>query len=110
MEGTLLSNRYSIASIVGRGGMAEVYLARDIILNHAVALKLLKEQYVDSEEFRKRFRREAESIASLSHPNVVSAYDWGKAEDGRPYIAMEYIEGGALRRSRTAVRTSAGDL
>jgi serine/threonine-protein kinase len=89
--------------------MAEVYLARDMVLNRIVALKLLKEQYVYSEEFKKRFRREAESIASLSHPNIVPAYDWGK-EDGRPYIAMEYIEGGALRRSRTAVRTSAGDL
>jgi eukaryotic-like serine/threonine-protein kinase len=110
MEGTLLSSRYSIASVVGCGDMAEVYLARDMVLNRIVALKLLKEQYVYSEEFKKRFRREAESIASLSHPNIVPAYDWGKAEDGRPYIAMEYIEGGALRRSRTAVRTSAGDL
>ena len=90
--------------------MAEVYLARDTVSDNKVALKLLKEQYVDSEQFRKRFRREAESIASLSHPNIVPAYDWGKVEDGRPYIAMEYIEGGALRRSRTVVRTSAGDL
>ena len=96
MEGTLLSSRYSIAGIVGRGGMAEVYLARDMVLDHTVALKLLKEQYADSEEFRKRFRREAQSIASLSHPNIVSAYDWGKAEEGRPYIAMEYVEGGTL--------------
>ena len=101
MEGTILSNRYSIASIVGRGGMAEVYLAHDMVLDHAVALKLLKEQYVDSEEFRKRFRREAESIASLSHPNVVSAYDWGKTEDGRLYIAMEYVEGGTLAKRIT---------
>src|SRR5215207_11230861 len=96
MEGTLLSSRYSIASIVGHGGMAEVYLAHDMVLGHAVALKLLKEQYVDSEEFRKRFRREAESIASLSHPNIVLAYDWGTTADGRPYIAMEYVEGGTL--------------
>jgi serine/threonine protein kinase len=81
-----------------------------MVLNHIVALKLLKEKYVYSEEFKERFRREAESIASLSHPNIVPAYDWGKVEDGRPYIAMEYIEGGALRRSRTVVRTSAGDL
>ena len=98
MEGTLLSSRYSIAGLVGRGGMAEVYLAHDMVLGHTVALKLLKEQYVDSEEFRKRFRREAESIASLSHPNIVSAYDWGTAEDGRPYIAMEYVEGGTLAK------------
>src|SRR5919107_5137240 len=98
MEGTLLSSRYSIAGMVGRGGMAEVYLARDMVLDHTVALKLLKEQYADSEEFRKRFRREAQSIASLSHPNIVSAYDWGKAEDGRPYIAMEYVEGGTLAK------------
>jgi serine/threonine protein kinase len=98
MEGSLLNSRYSIESIVGRGGMAEVYLARDTVLGCMVALKLLKEQYVDSEAFRKRFRREAESIASLSHPNIVSAYDWGKAEDGRPYIAMEYIEGGTLAK------------
>ncbi len=75
-----------------------MYLARDMLLDHTVALKLLKEQYVDSEEFRKRFRREAESIASLSHPNIVSAYDWGKAEDGRPYIAMEYVEGGTVAK------------
>src|SRR5919199_473143 len=98
MEGTLLSSRYSIASLIGRGGMAEVYLARDMVLGHAVALKLLKEQYVGSEEFRKRFRREAQSIASLSHPNIVSAYDWGTTEDGRPYIAMEYVEGGTLAK------------
>jgi serine/threonine protein kinase len=97
MEGTLLSSRYSIESIAGCGGMAEVYLARDKVLDHTVALKLLKEQYVNSEEFRKRFRREAESIASLSHPNIVSAYDWGQEGD-RPYIAMEYIEGGTLAK------------
>jgi tRNA A-37 threonylcarbamoyl transferase component Bud32 len=78
--------------------MAEVYLARDTVSDNRVALKLLKEQYADSEEFRKRFRREAESITSLSHPNIVSAYDWGKAEDGRPYIAMEYVEGGTLAK------------
>jgi serine/threonine-protein kinase len=78
--------------------MAEVYLARDMILDHTVALKLLKEQYADSEDFRKRFRREAESITSLSHPNIVSAYDWGNDEDGRPYIAMEYVEGGTLAK------------
>jgi eukaryotic-like serine/threonine-protein kinase len=98
MEGPLPSSRYSIVSRVGCGGMAEVYLARDTVSDNKVALKLLKEQYVDSEEFRKRFRREAESIASLSHPNIVSAYDWGKAEDGRPYIAMEYVEGGTLAK------------
>jgi serine/threonine protein kinase len=101
MEGTILSSRYTIASILGRGGMAEVYLAHDKVLDRMVALKLLKEQYVDSEQFRKRFRREAESIASLSHPNIVSAYDWGEAEDGRPYIAMEYIEGGTLAKRIT---------
>ena len=98
MEGTLLSSRYTIESIVGRGGMAEVYVARDKVLDCTIALKLLKEQHVDSEEFRKRFRREAESIASLSHPNIVSAYDWGNAEDDKPYIAMEYIEGGTLAK------------
>jgi len=98
MEGTLLSSRYTIESIVGRGGMAEVYVARDKVLDCTIALKLLKEQHVDSEEFRKRFHREAESIASLSHPNIVSAYDWGNAEDDKPYIAMEYIEGGTLAK------------
>src|SRR3712207_618053 len=98
MEGPLLGSRYSVVSIVGRGGMAEVYLARDVSSGRKVALKLLKEQYVDSEDFRKRFRREAESIAALSHPNIVSAYDWGEAEDGKPYIAMEYIEGGTLAK------------
>jgi serine/threonine protein kinase len=102
MEGTLLSSRYAIAGSVGHGGMAEVYLAHDEHLGRRVALKLLKEQYVDSEEFRQRFRREAESVTSLSHPNIVSAFDWGETEDGRPYIAMEYVEGGTLaERIRT---------
>lgn len=77
---------------VGGGGMALVYKALDVLLNRYVAVKVLRQQFVHDEEFIKRFRREAQSAASLSHPNVVSIYDVGQ-EDDIHYIVMEYIEG-----------------
>lgn len=77
---------------VGGGGMALVYKALDVLLNRYVAVKVLRQQFVHDEEFIKRFRREAQSAASLSHPNVVSIYDVGQ-EDETHYIVMEYIEG-----------------
>ncbi len=97
LKGRLLNGRYAIAGTLGCGGMGEVYLARDQFLSREVALKILKEPYASSEEFRKRFRREAENAGSLSHPNVVVVYDSGEdVLDGTPYIAMEYVEGGTL--------------
>jgi eukaryotic-like serine/threonine-protein kinase len=77
--------------------MAEVYLAHDEVLDRDVAVKILRGQYVDDEEFVERFRREAQSAASLSHPNIVSIYDRGRSEDGAYYIAMEYVPRGTLK-------------
>src|ERR687885_2251021 len=77
--------------------MADVFLAHDNILDRDVVLKLLKDQYLEDERFVERFRREAQSAAALSHPNIVSIFDSGAAEDGTYYIAMEYLPGGTLK-------------
>lgn len=92
MIGTTLAGRYEIIARVGGGGMALVYKALDNLLNRYVAVKVLRQQFVHDEEFIRRFRREAQSAASLSHPNVVSIYDVGQEEDTH-FIVMEYIEG-----------------
>ncbi len=95
MNGTILSGRYELLERVGGGGMALVYKARDTLLNRHVAVKVLRQQYVHDEEFIRRFRREAQSAASLSHPNVVSIYDVGQ-EGETHFIVMEYVEGSNL--------------
>jgi len=95
MIGSELGGRYEILARIGGGGMALVYKAYDTLLQRNVAIKVLREQFVHDEEFIQRFRREARSAASLSHPNVVSIYDVGQDEDTH-YIVMEYIEGGTL--------------
>ncbi|MEN1987516.1 Stk1 family PASTA domain-containing Ser/Thr kinase [Paenibacillus hubeiensis] len=92
MIGHQLGGRYEIIERVGGGGMALVYKAQDLLLNRFVAIKVLRQQFVHDEEFIRRFRREAQSAASLSHPNVVSIYDVGQ-EDDVHYIVMEYVEG-----------------
>lgn len=92
MIGHELGGRYQIIERIGGGGMALVYKARDILLNRNVAIKVLRQQFVNDEEFIRRFRREAQSAASLSHSNIVSVYDVGQ-EDEIHYIVMEYIEG-----------------
>src|SRR5215204_1139087 len=98
----LVDNRYELRGLVGVGGMAEVYLAHDVILGREVALKLLKARYVEDEEFIERFRREARSAASLASPYIVPIFDRGETEDGTYYIAMEYLPGGTLKdRIRT---------
>ncbi len=94
--GTLFDGRYRILRKLGAGGMADVYLAEDEDLGRRVAIKILNERYSSDEAFTERFRREAKSAASLSHPNIVSIYDRGES-DGRPYIAMEVIEGRSLK-------------
>ncbi|MEK3884408.1 Stk1 family PASTA domain-containing Ser/Thr kinase [Paenibacillus sp. PL2-23] len=95
MIGHDLSGRYEILSRIGGGGMALVYKAHDVLLNRKVAVKVLRQQFVNDEEFIRRFRREAQSAAALSHPNVVSIYDVGQ-EDDTHYIVMEYVEGNNL--------------
>ncbi len=93
-----IGGRYSLRDPLGRGGMAEVFLAHDEVLNRDVALKILREQYADDEGFVERFRREAQSAASLNHPHMVHVYDWGRSEDGAAYyMAMEYVPGGTLK-------------
>ncbi|AIQ12680.1 Stk1 family PASTA domain-containing Ser/Thr kinase [Paenibacillus durus] len=92
MIGHELGGRYQVIERIGGGGMALVYRAHDILLNRNVAIKVLRNQFVHDEEFIRRFRREAQSAASLSHPNVVSIYDVGQ-EDEIHYIVMEYVEG-----------------
>jgi hypothetical protein len=97
MGKTLINDRYELRGPVGSGGMAYVYLAHDNILDRDVALKVLKEQYAQNEEFVERFRREARSAGSLSHPNIVPIFDWSQTEDGTYYMATEYLPGGTLK-------------
>ncbi|MGB3635775.1 MAG: Stk1 family PASTA domain-containing Ser/Thr kinase [Rubrobacteraceae bacterium] len=92
-----VDNRYRLEETLGSGGMADVYLAHDDILDRTLALKVLSTRYADDEEFIERFRREAQNAASLAHPNIVSIYDRGETEDGTYYIAMEYLPGGTLK-------------
>ena len=92
----LFDGRYRIRRRIGSGGMADVYLAEDEDLGRRVAIKILNNRYSSDESFVERFQREAESAASLSHPNIVSIYDRGEAE-GTYYIAMEVVEGRSLK-------------
>src|SRR5918995_1547921 len=94
---TVVDGRYDVARPLGSGGMAEVFLARDRVLGRDVALKVLRRQFAGDGEFAERFRREARSAASLSHPNIVQVYDRGETDEGASYIAMEYVPGGTLK-------------
>ncbi len=94
---TVLDDRYDVVRPLGSGGMGEVFLARDRVLGRDVALKVLRKQFAGDEEFAERFKREAMSAASLSHPNIVQVYDRGETEEGDSYIAMEYVPGGTLK-------------
>lgn len=94
---TFTDNRYRLIRLLGNGGMARVYLAHDEVLARDVALKVLREQYADHEEFVERFRREARSAGALSHPHIVQIYDRGRSADGSYYMTMEYLPGGTLK-------------
>jgi YVTN family beta-propeller protein len=95
LEGTVLGV-YEIRERIGRGGMGEVYLARDLRLARPVALKVLPERFAQDERFRERLLHESRLAASLDHPNVVPVYDAGEA-DGRLFIAMRYVDGADLK-------------
>ncbi|HHV46189.1 MAG TPA: Stk1 family PASTA domain-containing Ser/Thr kinase [Tissierellia bacterium] len=100
MLGTILGNRYEIIEKIGGGGMALVYKARCRLLNRYVAVKVLRDEYINDEEFIKKFRRESQAAASLSHPNIVNIYDVGVEKIGDHdihYIVMEYIKGKTLK-------------
>ncbi len=93
--GTMLDDRYEILEVIGTGGMAVVYKAMCHRLNRYVAVKILRDELANDEEFRKRFQTEAQAVAMLSHPNIVSVYDVSHS-DGVEYIVMELIEGVTL--------------
>src|SRR5881398_605130 len=97
MVGKVLVDRYELEELVGTGGMSSVFRAHDRMLDRKVALKVLHEQYGGDEEYVERFRREARSVASLSHPNIVTVIDRGDHE-GRQFIVFEYVEGENLKR------------
>ena len=92
--GQLIKERYEIVELLGEGGMAFVYKAKDMQLNRMVAIKTLKPNYVEQTTFVERFKREAQTAANLNHPNIVQIFDWGIEEE--PYFVMEYIEGNTL--------------
>ena len=91
----IVNDRYRVERSVGRGGMAEVFLAHDLLLDRPVALKVLFPEYANDPSFVERFRREAQSAAGLTHPNIVAVYDWGKVNNTY-FIAMEFVQGRTL--------------
>lgn len=97
MIGKRLSGRYKILDMIGGGGMANVYLAHDMILDRDVAVKMLRLDFANDEEFIRRFRREAQSATSLAHPNIVNIFDVGEEND-LYYIVMEFIDGQTLKQ------------
>ena len=101
--GQIIKERYEIVEILGEGGMAFVYKARDKQLQRDVAIKTLKPNYVNQEKFVDRFRREAQTAANLNHPNIVQIFDWGIEDE--PYFVMEYIEGNTLTSIISGNRT-----
>src|SRR6266478_7138915 len=96
----LLGDRYELDGVVGRGGMAEVYRARDLRLDRVVAVKTLREDLARDQTFQARFRREAQSAASLNHPSIVAVYDTGEDSTSMshvPFIVMEFVDGRTIR-------------
>ncbi|MDP9241883.1 MAG: protein kinase, partial [Actinomycetota bacterium] len=91
----VLGGRYRVETLLGQGGMAEVYRGTDTVLGRAIAIKMLAPQYAKDQSFVDRFRREAQAAARLNQPNVVGVYDTG-SDDGIHYIVMEYVEGRTL--------------
>ena len=97
VKGSIINDRYQIIKTLGEGGMANVYLAHDNILDRNVAVKVLRGDLANDEKFVRRFQREALSASSLSHPNIVEMYDVGE-DDGQYYIVMEYVDGKTLKK------------
>lgn len=110
--GTLIGNRYEVIEKIGTGGMATVYRAQDQRLNRYVAVKVLKNEYSEDKKFVAKFRQEAQSVASMSHPNIVGVYDVGE-DEGLHYIVMEFVDGITLkayieRKEKLSVREAVG--
>jgi serine/threonine protein kinase len=99
---TLLNNRYQLIESLGIGGMAEVYRARDLMLERFVAIKILRDEHASEPDFQERFRQEAKAAANLSHPNIVTIHDFG-FDKGQLFIVMEYVPGKMLKEMITAL-------
>src|SRR5512140_1460133 len=95
-EPALLNNRYQLLEPLGTGGMAQVYRARDLMLERFVAIKMLREDYSSDPVVQVRFRQEAKAVANLSHPNIVTVHDFGY-DQGKLFIVMEYVPGTNLK-------------
>ena len=107
--GQIIKDRYKILELLGEGGMAFVYKAEDRQLKRTVAIKTLKPNYVQQETFVERFKREAQTVANLNHPNIVQIFDWGIEDE--PFFVMEYIEGNTLTSIIAKKKTiSIGDI
>src|SRR5204862_8065981 len=94
--GDVIGDRYELDELVGRGGMSSVYKAHDRLLERDVALKVLHPQFTADTDYVERFRREARSVAQLSHPNIVTVIDRGEQDD-RQFIVFEYVAGENLK-------------
>ena len=92
---TIVNDRYELVKRIGRGGMADVFVGNDRLLDRQVAIKMLFPEFAVDPNFVERFRREAQAAANLNHPNIVNVFDWGK-HASTYFIAMEYVEGRTL--------------
>ena len=95
-KGQKINDRYQVVKMIGEGGMANVYLALDTILDRYVAVKVLRGDLAGDEKFVRRFQREALAASSLGHPNIVEMYDVGE-DNGKYFIVMEYVDGKTLK-------------
>ena len=94
--GRKIADRYELLGVIGEGGMSTVYKAADSVLDKTMALKLLRKEFAINETSVKRFEQEANAIRSLTHPHLATVYDFGRTDDGAPYLVMDYIEGDSL--------------
>ncbi|HEY9730494.1 MAG TPA: serine/threonine-protein kinase [Drouetiella sp.] len=94
--GRKISDRYELLAVIGEGGMSTVYKANDSVLDKMMALKLLRKEFAANETSVKRFEQEANAVRSLTHPHLATVYDFGRTDDGAPYLVMDYIEGDSL--------------
>ena len=97
MVGAVIAGKYRIESLIGSGGMANVYKAYDEQEGRTVAIKMLKAEHREDTEFLRRFEREAKAVITLSHPNIVQSYDVGVDEKGVSFIVLEYVHGQTLK-------------
>jgi serine/threonine-protein kinase len=100
--GSIIAGRYQIESVLGQGGMGDVYLVKHTVMRKRLALKLLRPEISQVPEFAARFEREATAAANIDHPHVAAATDCGKAEDGTLFLALEFVEGQSLRAALQA--------